>query len=307
MSNLFTSMLIRFRDDKDGVGTVWSIFWLIVFLAIGGLAVDSANARRNKEILQTAADSAAHAAVLDIANLTTARASAVTMANLNLAMIGSNAVLNTNDIDFGTWNNATKVFTETNVAPDAVRVMLRKTTAAGNAVPTFLLKLVGIDSWDVSAKSIVQVSGGGYMCDDYNGNFVFGVHADRNFNTKSMNKYTKGVCVHGQTELNMWRQSDYDSDVTLSTNTQSEIDYILTAKIPHHTVTNQNNLRAALEKNSESPLPALAVVNVVTAIQNGTSSFAPAFVTNMTIINQTYTQSTRCWSQIPCKMAVSIT
>jgi hypothetical protein len=280
-------MFGRFRDDEDGVGTVWSIFWLIVFLAIGGLAVDSANARRNKEILQTAADSAAAAAVLEIADLDEAREAAIEMADLNLAMIGSDDVLSEENIVFGVWDSEDHTFTETESSPNAVKVYLAKTTATGNAVPTFLLDIVGINSWDVSASSIVMVSGSTSSCLDESGQPQYGLYAGNTFDTKSFNTYKDGICVHGQQQLNMWRQNEYDDDVVLTTNVQSEIDYILTAKIPHHTEANQNNLRAALEKDSIVSLEPGAVVSTITAIQNGTSTITPQFVSNMSIISKT--------------------
>ena len=52
-----------FLSDEDGAGTVWGLLWFILFVGIGGMAVDTTNAYRIQTIMQATADAAAHAAV----------------------------------------------------------------------------------------------------------------------------------------------------------------------------------------------------------------------------------------------------
>ena len=58
--------LRRFGSNEDGIATVWSIFWLILCLAISGLAIDVTNAYKVHQILQTTADVSAHAGALEL-------------------------------------------------------------------------------------------------------------------------------------------------------------------------------------------------------------------------------------------------
>ena len=59
---MLTKTLHEFLSDEGGVGTVWGLLWFILFVGIGGLAVDTTNGFRVQTMLQATADAAAHAA-----------------------------------------------------------------------------------------------------------------------------------------------------------------------------------------------------------------------------------------------------
>ena len=51
-----TSRLRDFLRDEDGGYTIYSLLWFIVYVGIGGLAVDVTDAYRNQTLLQSTAD-----------------------------------------------------------------------------------------------------------------------------------------------------------------------------------------------------------------------------------------------------------
>jgi hypothetical protein len=65
------------------------------------------------------------------------------------------------DIIFGKWDTNTKTFTQLSSSNwpqvNAVRIIARRTSNRGNAVPLMFAKLVGRDTCDVSAEAIVMV------------------------------------------------------------------------------------------------------------------------------------------------------
>ena len=56
----------HFIQNEDGIATVWSVFWLILCFSISGLAIDTTNAWKVHQILQSTADTAAHAGALEL-------------------------------------------------------------------------------------------------------------------------------------------------------------------------------------------------------------------------------------------------
>lgn len=146
-----TTRLRRFWRDERGAGTVFMVAMLPVFLALAGLAIDSANAYRMRNILQGAADAAAMAATLALPDSNAATAAAVAYAKLNLPNHGN--VLVAADVQTGNWDPATHTFKKGGTPVNSVRVTTRLTAANGNAVPTTFLNIIGIDHWDVAAQS----------------------------------------------------------------------------------------------------------------------------------------------------------
>jgi Flp pilus assembly protein TadG len=91
----------KLLSDEDGVGTVWWVFWMIIFLMFGGVAADSSNAWRMRAELQATADAAAHAGVIDLPNQTAAAAAADGIAAKNMQSAEHGDVLTAAEIEFG--------------------------------------------------------------------------------------------------------------------------------------------------------------------------------------------------------------
>jgi hypothetical protein len=63
-------------------------------------------------------------------------------------------VLDESNVTFGLWNPATKTFAPTNLDPNAVRVVVERTSARNNVVRYSFAKIFGLDSKELSAQAI---------------------------------------------------------------------------------------------------------------------------------------------------------
>ena len=150
-----TSAAQRFVDDTRGSYTVWGLFWILVFLFVGGFAVDTSNLWRTKAMLQGTADAAAYAAARQVHDQPTAIADARSIAELNMPSAKNGGhVLPQSSITFGTWNDATKTFSNGAAPADAVQVVTSRHRDTTNTLPTFLMHMIGVVSWDIKTSSI---------------------------------------------------------------------------------------------------------------------------------------------------------
>jgi Flp pilus assembly protein TadG len=151
----------RFRDDQNGAGTAFSVFLLVTCAALGGIALDFSNAWRHREVLKTTADVASQAGVIALAQGEAPEAAQATA----LAALD----FNTPPADYG----RIVVDAEQDVVPlhydadtnslspegpiNAVSVLVRRTGALDNAVPTYLLRLVGRRDWEIGGQSVAAL------------------------------------------------------------------------------------------------------------------------------------------------------
>jgi Flp pilus assembly protein TadG len=140
--------------DIGGSISVFMVCLMPALLALGGLAIDGANAWRTRAILQATADSASLAASIDLPDVAKAKASALTYAAKNMTAAANGAVLADNDIVTGKWDPDTKVFTPNGAPVNAVQVTVRRSSTNSNALPTSFLSIIGVKGWDVVTTSI---------------------------------------------------------------------------------------------------------------------------------------------------------
>ena len=57
-SDMICKFIRGFLHDEDGASTILAIFWFILFVGLGGLAVDVTNGFRVQTMMQATADSA---------------------------------------------------------------------------------------------------------------------------------------------------------------------------------------------------------------------------------------------------------
>lgn len=161
----------RFRGDENGSATVLGLFFFIATAVILGLALDQANGWRVRTRMQIATDAAALAGAANLDDLANARAIALEVANRNLPDLYA---IETDDIHFGHVDLVSYEFVEgadNDGAISAVAVDAMRTTERANAVPTYLLKLIGFDTMDVTTTSVaaaqLNMNGGGFAgCED---------------------------------------------------------------------------------------------------------------------------------------------
>lgn len=212
--------VLNFWKDEGGSMSPFAIMILLVSLMFSGMSLDSTNAFRMKYIMQTAADAAAHAAVMDLPDTDTALATALSYANVNLTSDSKNSAVTSGDVEIGVWDADTRVFTTTSVDPDAVRVTAKRTSAAGNALPTFLLYLAGFESWDIEVQSVAFRDGNPAEVCEYEGIITSGT-----FSMTSNNEFYGSYCIHAEGGLDLNNNNEFDNDNILSVGSFDDISW----------------------------------------------------------------------------------
>jgi Flp pilus assembly protein TadG len=207
--SLVKAHLRRFYSASDGVGTVVAVFCMVVILMVAGVGLDYALAVRTQARLQAVADASALGAAMRLPHPTDALNEAMAVALLNGNNAREGAMVRPVDVEIGYWDAAARSFTITQGRPNAVRVTSRRSTASGNALRTLLVRLVGVNTYDVSARSIalrdlrVRCSGGGYF-------------SARRTTVNNRNHFFNGFCLHGEQGVTLRNSSLFEPGTTIS-------------------------------------------------------------------------------------------
>lgn len=202
--------LISFAHGEEGSVTIFGFFFLVCMMIVGGIAMDVANAYRMRTHLQVAGDSAAHAALVvrEFESAETAIAKALEVANSSLPSSRHGDVLTSNDIYFGDWDATSGTFTPDSSSRRAVLVETARLQDRGNAVGTYLLRLIGVDHWDVRRQSVFVT----YKPTCLREGFV----GDDIVETTSGNHYTAGFCIHSNTYVSFNNGNEFEPGVIVS-------------------------------------------------------------------------------------------
>ena len=103
----------RFADDQGSAVIVFAAAAIFMIMGIGALAIDLGYSYAVRTRLQTTADAAALAAVAQISDQNAATSTALAFAESNMQAAHFGAVIQTSDVDFGTWNANTGTFDTT--------------------------------------------------------------------------------------------------------------------------------------------------------------------------------------------------
>lgn len=144
----------KFPGDRRGSASVFAICLIPAFLALGGLAIDGANAWRVHTIMQVTADAAALAAVTQLPNSANTIQMAENYAAKNMPVSSNGDVLANTDVITGFWNTDARTFTPNGTPLNAVEVTVKRSAANGNALPTTLLSLIGVNNWNIVTTAI---------------------------------------------------------------------------------------------------------------------------------------------------------
>jgi Flp pilus assembly protein TadG len=166
---------IKKLEDQKGVVAVIVGIMIVLLLSLVAFAVDIGYALVVRNELHNIADAAALAGARKLgANYETmtyleqigytcdSGRALVTpviqeVAGMNRAG-GIPITINSSDIEIGQWNSATKAFTANLNPPTAVSAKARRDSSANSPITTFFARVFGIDSVNVSAKSIAGLS-----------------------------------------------------------------------------------------------------------------------------------------------------
>ena len=257
-----TTAANHFTADDEGSVTVWAMGWTIVFLLVGGLAVDVGNAWRVQGMLQATADVAALSGAIELLNSSdaAARAEAIRIANLNMP----EGVVVTADVISGSWNSSTRSLDTSAIVKDSLRVTARRSRATNNALPTFLIKLAGISSWDVAAQATVQRFVPGCIRD--------GLVARGLVEVSSNNTFVDHICLHGGTGVKISSNNSFEAGVKVT------MPDLAMLQIPASGLTTNAGLAAALREDNLDPTIVDHVAEITAALGKPAYSGQPKYI-----------------------------
>ena len=261
----------RFLQDEGGGYTVLGLFWFILFVGIGGLPVDVTNGFRVRTIMQATADASAHAAVIDLPDVDAAVATALAYAEDNMPAALHGTVLVADDVEIGFWQPIARDFRTVGVfEPNAVKVTLRRTAASGNSVPVNLLRIIGLQEWNIAVHAIATWAPLADNC--LNNGFV----SRGKVYSGSSNDYIDDICIHGQLGVKVGSANSFEDGVKVSMPNLADL-VESSDNIGLHPGPNGDPPGALLERDFDPPLVD-SVPSIVAGLMDG-SIVPPNFIT----------------------------
>jgi len=255
--------------------TVYALMMLMASIMVGGIAVDASSFQARTTLMQNAADSAAHAAILmrttSSASAATAQAISIAQGNMPPALYGNALVAG--DVVFGRWDATRRVFTPDTAASGAVQVTVRQTAATANPYRTLVTRLLGQPSWDAVRTSVMIASDPDCMRE--------GFVAQGRVDIQSNNLFKRGFCIHSNTGVKISSNNTFEPGVHVTMPSLS------TLQIPNSGLRSNPGLEAALGTNRYD----LRVLERLSTIQAGLSTsgspFIPSYITNPSVVTLT--------------------
>lgn len=228
----------EFLTDETGAGSFFSFFLLLSVMMVGGYALDVQNLMTSRTRLQVTADTAAHAALVARETLPADQAAVrgVQVAEQNMPPARYGVTVDASEIVFGRWDEASQTFTPSATSRSAVQVTARQTDARANPVPTYLLRLVGINDWDVATTSVFTT----YHPSCLREGFV----ADGVVDLQSNNTYTNGFCIHSNSYVSLNSNNTFEPGTVVS---MSDLDDL---ELPNSGYKTNIGLQQALREGS---------------------------------------------------------
>lgn len=251
---------------EDGGITVLSLFMLVTSMVLGGMAIDITNVMTARTQLQVAADAAAHAALLARETKTAADAAAAgaKVAALNMPASQYGDVLTAQEISFGTWDAESLLFTPDINSKSAVMVLPKRTEETGNPVATYLLKLVGVNSWDVRVQAIFTT---------YNPTcFREGLVAKDVVDLQSNNTYYNGFCIHSNKYVSLNSNNYFEPGTVVSMPNSEDID------LPNSGFKTNTGLKEALRSGSYYIRIIERIDDIIRGLKNRDPDFLPDYI-----------------------------
>jgi Flp pilus assembly protein TadG len=242
---------VSFLQDDRGGGTIMGLLWFVLLVGITGLAVDVTDGFRNRTMLQATADASALAAVIDLPDDAAAVVSAVTYSVDNLSSAANGNVLEPEDVLVGLWDPATKSLDTAAAAPDAVMVTVNRSAANANALPVNFLRIIGLQTWNVTAQAVAQK----FIPDCLRDGLIAREFVDMSSN----NGFVNEICIHGEQGVNIQSNNFFESGVNVS------MPSLAMLEVPSSGMDSNIGLPEALRENHLDP----RMVNHVDEIMDG--------------------------------------
>jgi Flp pilus assembly protein TadG len=211
-----------FLREECGAGTIYALLWALVCLVLAGVAVDTTNAWRMRQLLVQTADVAAHAGAVALARGQSgadARAAAIAAVQFNMptARYGDLFDEVDDDVVLLAYDPETNAVSSSGAA-NAVAVTLHLSRANDNPVGTFFLRLLsltsadgaGFDSWNIAATGVAAAAET-LACDSPDGIFARG-----GITLTAQNTVGPGYCIHSQRDVWLPQQNIFYDGSRLS-------------------------------------------------------------------------------------------
>jgi len=201
-----------FLAREEGSISAFALVALAVFCMFLGLAIDVTNVHRQKEFITVAADAAAHAGVVAMAEKkqasdiqTIALAKAET--NAPTGLIGK-TTLGASDVQLVRFDPKTRTLVPGE--PNAVKVTLHRDSSVGNPVTTSLLRFAGVKTFEFTVTSVAYYGPPGNCVSSD------GIYAKGRVTLTSGNRIGGSYCVHSQTDVWMPQTNFFEKGAGLS-------------------------------------------------------------------------------------------
>ncbi|WP_102109214.1 pilus assembly protein TadG-related protein [Oceaniglobus roseus] len=205
---------------EEGGGTISALFWSVTMMSLSGVALDGANAWRERVEMQGAADAAALAAVALIDDREAGRATAEELTRRNLGDDLAGRMFTADSVKYGRIDPVSGAFREG--AGDAVKVELARSTADGTGLGTYLLRVFGFDSWDIRVASVAGLADGAGTAAPQ-GCEAATIISTGNLGFGGSNIFDAPVCLHGATRIQGGGANFYGKGVRLSSTNYGDI------------------------------------------------------------------------------------
>lgn len=204
------NLLKTYRQSQNGAITALNIFLLVAVAMFTGIAIDISNAISARTQLQSTADAAAHAALVqrEWHEPEFAKERAIELATANMPDGSFGEILTTDDIIFGDYVRGDDVFTPDPNSRAAVLVQTSRLAENQNAVGTFLLHFVGLANWDIRTSAVFETY--------YPTCLMEGFVAQDVVDIQSNNSYFNGFCIHSNNYVTINNNNFFESGTVVS-------------------------------------------------------------------------------------------
>ncbi|WP_229737540.1 pilus assembly protein TadG-related protein [Primorskyibacter flagellatus] len=226
--------LRTFRQTEDGSMTLLSLYILAGVMTVSAIAIDFSYLLSARNQLQVAADAAAHAALYlrETNSADQARSKAVQVAQYSMPEASYGAVLRPSDVEFGSWDYASKTFTPDPDSVTAVRVVPGRDATRGNPVTAYLFRFLNKPLWDVTAQAVFVIHDPHCFREGFVGEDVVDI--------QSNNGFSNGFCLHSNTYVSVNSNNTFEAGTVVSMPDKEDID------LPRSGFVSNEGLHAAL-------------------------------------------------------------
>lgn len=257
----------RFGRDETGSATIVAICFLMMFVVVGGIAVDFNRSISDRTSLQITADTAAHAALYTREKKGVEEAKQMALETIDnmlpAAGFGENAVTHS-DVEFGVWDSQTATFVADPGANSAVRVTAQMTQDRGNPSRNLLLQVIGQDTFDIAVTSTYST----YFPPCFTEGFV----AEEVVDIQSNNSFSDGFCIHSNDYVSLNQNNFFEPGTIVSMPNLDRLD------MPKSGFERNEGLQTALRSGKYRLRLLSQLPDMIDSFWGGSGKYLPDFV-----------------------------